>query len=89
VSGKWLILSLSKLDSIYTNDGLLAPMIDSAHNPIAAAELQNICSASRTYRASFLTAGISSSIHIQSDFGDPFAHRVKLRFSKTLLSDYG
>jgi hypothetical protein len=32
-----------------------------------------------------LTAGISSSIHIQSDFGDPFAHRVKLRFSKTFL----
>jgi hypothetical protein len=89
VSGKRLILSLSKLDSIYTNDGLLAPMIDSAHNPIPAAELQNICSASRTYRGSFLTAGISSSIHIQSDFGDPFAHRVKLRFSKTLLSDYG
>jgi hypothetical protein len=31
VSGKSLILSLSKLDSIYTNDGLLAPTIDSAH----------------------------------------------------------
>ena len=34
MSGKRLILSLSKLDSIYTNDGLLAPTIDSAHNPL-------------------------------------------------------
>ena len=89
MSGKRLILSLSKLDSIYTNDGLLAPTIDSAHNPIRRPSSKTFAPASRTYRASFLTAGISSSIHIQSDFGDPFAHRVKLRFSKTLLSDYG